>query len=107
LVTWKGQLKTVNLTLKVEKDANGGFKWIIVGVDAHFLETMMIKANQKNYISFTLPKSVDSTTSLPPSSNGLQFMNIDQVSSDKKNISNYFYKTDSYKDALPFLLPKV
>jgi len=40
-------VKNGQLNLESRKDANGGFKWIIVGVDAHFLETMMIKANQK------------------------------------------------------------
>lgn len=103
-VTWKGKPRTATLKLKVEKDENGGFKWIITGVNAKFLLSLLSKGDNKNYVSFKLPAPRDSTTSLDPSSNDTEFMNIDRVSSDKVNISNYFYKSDTYKDQLPLFV---
>jgi hypothetical protein len=103
-VKWKGQPKTVTLKLKVEKTENGSFKWIVAGVEAPFLESLIVKGDKKGYISFKLPAPRDSTIALSSASSGTDFMDIDRASNDKKNISNYFYKSDTYNDELPLFV---
>jgi hypothetical protein len=87
-VTWKGKPETAALTLRLEKLANNGYKWVITDVKAKFLIATV--QTDPALMAFVMPVAVDSTTSLNPMSHGTDFMNIDRVTSDKKNIANYF-----------------
>ena len=97
-ITWKNIPKTVTLTLKLQFVRDDIYKWIITGVNAPFLRPVSGARNNDN---FRLPDPQDSTTALNSVSNAIDFMNIDQVSTDIVNISNYFMHANHYKDDLP------
>ena len=98
-VTWKGKAETATLILKIQQQADGASKWVITGVTAKFLQ----EASDDGLIPSSFPQlpiAKDSTVSLNPMSHTTDFMNIDQVSKDKKNMANYFLNSQNSKDQL-------
>ena len=100
-VTYKGTPTTATLTLKLVLISSEIYKWVISGVNAPFLRP---KSGVKISDTFRFPAPQDSTTALNSVSNAIDFMNIDQVSTDINNISNYFLMADHYKDDLPLFV---
>lgn len=72
--SYKGKPTTITLILKIQREKNGMSKWIVVSAIADFLR---------------LPIRKDTTTGLNPLSHATDFMNIDLLTTDKKNIRNY------------------
>lgn len=97
-IYYKNVAKTATLTLKLQPVKDGIYKWVITGVSAPFLNTLK---TGKKYDKFQLPTPEDNTTALNSISNAIDFMDIDKVSEDLTNISNYFERRTSYKDDLP------
>ncbi len=73
-VSYKGKPSTMTLVLKIQREKDGSSKWIVVSALADFLQ---------------LPIRKDTTTGLNPLSHATDFMNIDLLATDKKNIRNY------------------
>jgi len=75
-VLYKGATHDANLYLKVQaypKDQSS--KWVISGVEANFLNLE--------------PECVDSTTLIPPSANGTNFIALEKVWRNQSNIAAY------------------
>jgi len=72
--TYKGKPSKITLILKIQREKDGMSKWVAVSAIADFLR---------------LPVRRDSTTGLNPLSHATDFMNIDLMATDKKNIRNY------------------
>jgi len=100
-VTYKKVLRNVSLTLKLQRVRDDVFKWVITGASAPFLHALK---TGKSYDDFALPAAQDSTTALNSISNAVDFMDIDKVSADTKNIANYFENRSHYDDDLPVLV---
>ena len=82
-VTYKGRPETATLTLKIDRQPTGESKWIITGVQAPFLQNATASI-------IDVPASQDNSVTLNPVSHATDFMNIDLVSKDPRNIGNYF-----------------
>jgi hypothetical protein len=78
---YKGKPTPITLILKMQREKNGMSKWIAVSAIADFLR---------------LPVRKDTTTGLNPLSHATDFMNIDLLATDKKNIRNYL--PNHYRD---------
>lgn len=94
-IIWNGKPGTILLKLKIQKQTNGGLKWVIADVDAKGLKqpgnvTVAVKGTQP-----ILPMPIDDT-SLNPTSHTTDFLNIDEVSMYPQNISNYLVTANNY-----------
>ncbi len=78
---YKGKPTIITLILKIQREQNGMSKWVAVSAIADFLR---------------LPVRKDTTTGLNPLSHATDFMNIDLLATDKKNIRNYL--PNHYRD---------
>ncbi len=89
-VFYQEQIQNIELFLKVRTNSdNGRSKWEIIGVNTSFLD-----------ITAECP---DSTTFLPPSANGTQFMALKRVLNDKANLSAYT-SLDAISSQLPIFI---
>jgi hypothetical protein len=86
-IKYKHKPETATLILKLEDLPNGSSKWVITDVEAAFLKPDSIDIKQKKP---AIPLSNNSGISFIPTSHNVDFMNIDVISKDKKNIANYF-----------------
>ncbi|MCU0352522.1 MAG: hypothetical protein MUD08_02095 [Cytophagales bacterium] len=73
-VTHRGKPKNMTVILRIQREKNGMSKWVAVSAIADFMR---------------LPVRRDTTTGLNPLSHATDFMNIDLLATDKKNIRNY------------------
>jgi hypothetical protein len=96
-VTWKGRPEKATLILKIDRNQSGESKWIITGVQANFLQVPLSASIQ-------IPHAQDPYTSLNPVSHATDFMNLDQVLRDKKNIVNYFKTNGNGMDELTMFM---
>jgi hypothetical protein len=106
-VTWKGKPEDAILTLQIQKQPNGGSKWVITGVNAKFLHQQRLADSVAGKPYPKLPEPKDATVSLNPSSHSTDFMNIDQVSRNKANTGSYFIHRSSYYDELPLFANEI
>jgi len=81
---YKGETHNAKLYLKVQSyPAEQSSKWVFTAVDANFLSLK--------------PECVDSTTFIPPSANGTNFIAIEKVLKNQANVAAYTkatYKND-------------
>ncbi|MEO0469283.1 MAG: hypothetical protein AAF206_06675 [Bacteroidota bacterium] len=76
-LNYRDSVHTAILTLKVESDTSLASEWVICGVEADFLR---------------LPEADTPSASLNPVSHATDFMNIDQVFSNRKFIRGYLHR---------------
>jgi hypothetical protein len=88
-MTYKGKNQNITLTLKNEGNYRNGFKWILAGVNADFIN---IAASRK-----------DTTKFISPMNHELGFMDLHSAFTDSKNIIDYTSKT-FYPDNLSVFL---
>jgi hypothetical protein len=93
-VTQDGKPKTVMLKLKIQKMPAQSFKWVIFDASAAFLSEGG-KVTQP-----VLPPPVDKNAFLNPMSHSLNFFNLDMMSLDTRNISNYIALSGDYTNDL-------
>ncbi len=96
-VVWNNKPENVILKLKIQKQPNGSSKWVIADIDARFLGKNSSGANAKTDQPI-LPRATDSNATLNPMSHATDFLNIDMVTKDVKNISNYIATSNSYSN---------
>ncbi|HTE02144.1 MAG TPA: hypothetical protein VK668_22805 [Mucilaginibacter sp.] len=99
-VVWKGKPLSAMFKLKIEKLANGGYKWVITDVDAKFLSKKNANGVTQAIDQPVLPKPENKNAALNPMSHAIDFLNIDKVSDNSKNIGNYLATSDKYSDEL-------
>ena len=73
-IAFKGEPSVAILTLKVEKDIDMASRWTLCGVQAPFLKSRM---------------SQTQTAFLNPASHGTDFMNLEQMFANKKQLAGY------------------
>jgi hypothetical protein len=93
-VTQDGKPKTVLLKLKIQKMPAQSFKWVIFDAEAPFLSEGG-KVTQP-----VLTPAVDKNAFLNPMSHSLNFFNLDMMTLDTRNISNYVATTGDYTNDL-------
>lgn len=87
-VLYRGKPNKLTLILKIQREENGASKWVAVSAMADYLR---------------LPVRKDTTTGLNPLSHATDFMNMDLLATDKKNIRNYL-PDGHYNDVLSVFL---
>jgi hypothetical protein len=93
-VKYKRKPETVILTLCLVELPKGGSKWVVTGADAKFIEPDSLKQQ------IAPPAENAGGTGLQPMSHATNFMNIDLIAKDKKNISNYYVTAEKQNAAL-------
>jgi hypothetical protein len=93
-VTQDGKPKIVMLKLKVQRMPAQSFKWVIFDAEANFL-TEGGKVTQP-----VLTPAVDKNAFLNPMSHSLNFFNLDMMTLDTRNISNYIATSGDYTNDL-------
>jgi hypothetical protein len=93
-VTQDGKPKTVMLKLKIQKMPAQSFKWVIFDAEANFLSEAG-KVTQP-----VLTPAVDKNAFLNPMSHSLNFFNLDMMTLDTRNISNYIATNADYTNDL-------
>lgn len=78
-IIYKGKQQNISVTLKVEGNFAMGFKWVIAGVNADFIDFLKISIN-------------DTTKFISPMNHELGFMDLYKVFQDYQNISAYIIK---------------
>jgi hypothetical protein len=97
-VTWNGKPENILLKLKIQKLPNGSYKWVIADVEAKFLNQKSTGTTTSKITQPVLPKPTDSKISLNPMSHTTDFLNIDIVSNNSKNLGNYLAASNQYSD---------
>jgi hypothetical protein len=94
-VVFKGKAQTAILKLKIKNLSDGSCKWEIIDVAAGFLSPLGVNkgSDLKQPI---IPKAINTSDYLTPISNTNDFMDIDMVSENPINISNYITKSNQY-----------
>ena len=96
-VAWKGKAEKALLRLVIQKDLIGGYKWVIADVDAKFLNSGGANgATTTDTSQPVLPGAMDADAALNPMSHATDFLNLDMITREPRNIANYIVKSDRY-----------
>lgn len=93
----KGKAHNATLKLKIKNLSDGSCKWEIIDVEASFLNQFP-RSKEVDVKQPIIPKAISTKDYLTPISNTNDFMNIDMVSDNPKNISNYIATSNQYSD---------
>lgn len=97
LVLYKGKKETVTLILKIEKESGNATKWTLAGAKASFLKDIKPAAATPS------DANTDKGVAMNPISHATDFMALDHILKDKKNMSSYMAKGPKNTSLLVFL----
>lgn len=106
-VLWKGKPKTVQCKLKIINLPDGSCKWVISDVSAKFLLPIDAVGKPLPVTQPQMPKPVNKFESLNPMSHTNDFLNIDMVSENVKDISNYIEPSEHYSDMMSVFIRQI
>lgn len=106
-VLWKGKPKTVQCKLKLLNLPDGSCKWVLSDVSAKFLLPKDANGKLLPVEQPQLPRPNNELESLNPMSHTNDFMNIDMVSDDTKNLSNYIEASNHYSDMMSAFIRQI
>lgn len=90
-VDWHGHSEKVQLTLRVQKISDSRSKWVVTDADAVFLkQAMLSQKGISDTLKLVIPMPVDESAAFDPYCHVTRFMDLTLLSTDKKNIGNYF-----------------
>ncbi|WP_309641457.1 hypothetical protein [Flavobacterium sp.] len=106
-VLWKGKPKTVLCKLKIMNLPDGSCKWVLSDVSAKFLLPKDANGKPLPIEQPQLPMPNNKLGSLNPMSHTNDFLNIDMVSENTKNLSNYIEPSAHYSDMMSAFIRQI
>ena len=106
-VLWKGKPRTIQCKLKILNLADGSCKWVLSDVSAKFLLPKDASGKLLAVAQPQLPLPNNKYGSLNPMSHTNDFLNIDMVSENVKNLANYIEPLPHYSDSMSAFIHQI